>query len=447
MHSDTPLLLPLASTTLVFGLEWFPLLGGSVRRQSRRLARKYGASHLVLSGEQAGSVGVARLRKLRPGRKVRLQSAAQSLASLFPQGTVALVLPLSEHGWWLVAVHEGAVVARTDRVYMSLDQAQAALSDVRVAYPQLRDLTQDADTAPGLHDLQASGAAASLLHKVSRWHSVFPMPVQLLALTLTVVAVAPPAWTWFQAKGVQPQVQAQPDTQLAWQLAIRQATQARCLHGLQGTQPVLNALYELPVAIAGWHLFQVECSAGRSAWMCQGDYQRRQQAASNDGFLRLAPSSWTSHFPTMDLAKVRWTVAAPCTLFSSQSLNSAAHNERHLFSSWQAIRPAFSRMEAGHSQALPIDPPRDNKGQVLAQPVDLITPLYREVHIQGPLRSFELLLPHIASIEWRRLVLNLNEAIKPTLKNSQLNVTFLGVLHEIVSLPTRQTRADDAAPR
>ncbi|MBP6020186.1 MAG: type 4b pilus protein PilO2 [Burkholderiaceae bacterium] len=446
MHSDTPLLLPVASTTLVFGLEWFPLLGGQLRRQSLRLARKYGASHLVLSGEQAGSVGMASLRKLRPGRTVPLQSAAQSLASLFPQGTVAVILPLQEHGWWLAAVHEGAVVVRTDRVYVSLDQAQAALSDLRVAYPQLRDLTQDAGTAPSLHDLQASGAATSLLHKVSRWHSVLPMPVQLLALALTMVAVAPPVWKWSQAKGVQPQVQAQPDTQLAWELAIRQATHARCLHGLQGTQPVLNSLYELPVAIAGWHLAQVECSAGRSAWMCQGDYQRRNQIASNDGFLRLAPSLWTSRFPTLDLAKVTWTVAATCTLFSSQSLQAAAHNEQYLFSAWQAIRPAFSRMEAGQPQTLPVNPPRDNKGQALVQPIGLTAPLYREVHIQGPLRSFELLLPHIASVEWRRLVLSLNEAIKPTLKNSQLNVTFQGVLYENESLPTRQVRADDDAP-
>lgn len=447
MHSQTPLLLPLASTTLVFGLEWFPLLGGRLRRQSLRLARKYGASHLVLSGEQAGSVGMASLRKRRSGRKAPLQSAAQSLASLFPQGTAALILPLPEHGWWLAAVHEGAVVARTDRVYASLDLAQAALADVRLAYPQLRDLSQAADSPLGLHDLQASDPAVSQLHKVSRWHSVLPMPVQLLAWALMVVAMAPPVWKWFQAKGVQLPVQVQPDTQLAWQLAMRQATQARCLHGLQGTQPVLNALYELPVAIAGWHLTQVECSAGRSAWMCQGDYQRRQQAASNDGFLRLAPSSWTSRFPTMDMAKVAWTVAAPCTLFNSQSLNSAAHNERHLFSAWQAIRPAFVRMDAGQSRALPVNPPRDSKGQVLAQPVDLITPLYREVHIQGPLRSFELLLPHIVSVEWRRLVLNLNQTIKPTLKNSQLNVTLLGVLHETVSSSADQVRADNAAPR
>ncbi|NYT66517.1 type 4b pilus protein PilO2 [Alcaligenaceae bacterium] len=437
MHSDTPLLLPSASSILVFGLEWFPLLGGGLHRQSLRLARKYRASHVVLSGEQAGSVGMTRLRKRASGRKTPLQSAAQSLASLFPSGTVALILPLAEHGWWLVAAHEGAVVARTDRVYETLDQALNALSDVRLAYPQLQDLSQDTDIAPGLSDLYASSASNNRLQKVGRWDSVLPVPVQWLALALTVVAIAPTVWQWVHTKQAQPAVQAEPDTQLAWQLAVRQATQARCLHGMQGTQPVLSSLYDLPVVIAGWQLASVECTAGRSAWMCQGDYQRQQQEATNDGFLRSSPSRWTSRFPTMDLAKVSWAVAAPCTLFSSPALNSANHNERHLFSAWQAIRPAFSRLEAGQSQALPVNPPRDSKGQVLVQPVDLQAPLYREVHIQSPLRSFELLLPHIASVEWRRLALTVNQAIKPTLKSSQLNVTFLGVLHEVASLSTR----------
>lgn len=289
MHSTTPLLLPFTSTTLVFGLEWFPLLGGPLRRLSRRLARKYGASHLVLSGEQAGSVGMVCLRKQRPARQVTLHSAAQNLASLFPQGTVALILPLPEHGWWLVAVHEGAVVARTDRVYAAQSQAVAALADLRVAYPQLRDLTDESAASLSLHDLQANSTAVGVLHKVNRWHSVVPMPVQLLALMLTLAAVVPPVWTWARPGKVKHVVQAQPDTHLAWQQALRQATQTRCLHGLQGTQPVLNALYELPVVIAGWQLTQVECSAGRSAWMCQGDYQRRQQTASNDGFLRVMP--------------------------------------------------------------------------------------------------------------------------------------------------------------
>lgn len=147
----------------------------------------------------------------------------------------------------------------------------------------------------------------------------------------------------------------------------------------------------------------------------------------------------------MDKAKTTWTVAASCTLFNSQHVQSSAHNERHLLSAWQAIRPAFTRMEAGQSQSLPVNAPRDNQGQVLPRPADLVVPLYRELHIQSPLRSFELLLPHIASVEWRRLLLSLSEAVKPTLKSSQLNVTFLGVLHENQTLSASALGADKPA--
>src|SRR3546814_13669424 len=98
----------------------------------------------------AGSVG---LLALKPGRsqKKELYSAAQNVAALFATGTFALLLELERIGYWLVAVHEGAVVARTDRFYLSREDAGQVLDELRLAYPHL--LVLGAPNAPAMPSL------------------------------------------------------------------------------------------------------------------------------------------------------------------------------------------------------------------------------------------------------------------------------------------------------
>ncbi|NLC35365.1 MAG: hypothetical protein GX772_02770, partial [Alcaligenaceae bacterium] len=95
--------------TLVFGLEWFPLLGNHPQGQARSLARRQRASHYVVAVGAAASAGVWRAgAKIRSAQ--RCCSAAAVLASLHPRGTVAVILPLPGNRQWLAAVHEGAVM-------------------------------------------------------------------------------------------------------------------------------------------------------------------------------------------------------------------------------------------------------------------------------------------------------------------------------------------------
>ena len=188
MQAQEPVLLSLANSTLVFGLDWFPLLGAQAQRQSRRLARRYRASHLVCTGEQVAAAGVVSLRLRGTARKQHSHSAAQALAGLFPNSTVALILPLpDQQGWWMAAVHQGTVIARTDRRYPSLEQAVVALDDLRLAYPQLHYLDASSPDAPTLSQIESSLAQQSALHRAVRWHSVLPLPVQLFVLVLLLV--------------------------------------------------------------------------------------------------------------------------------------------------------------------------------------------------------------------------------------------------------------------
>src|SRR5690606_21936348 len=102
------------ATHLAFGLEWLPLVTGKPERSAHRLARQHKASHLVMSTDSAASVGLAFVGRSSPLRRRTVHSAAQIVAQLFEVGTVALVLCLPGSLYWMVAVHEGAVLSRTD---------------------------------------------------------------------------------------------------------------------------------------------------------------------------------------------------------------------------------------------------------------------------------------------------------------------------------------------
>src|SRR5690554_6479316 len=86
---------------LVFGMEWFPLLGNHPQGQARSLARRRRASHRVMAAGAAASVGLLRARA-KGWSGHRLCSAAAIFAGLHPIGTVAAILPFPGNRQWLV---------------------------------------------------------------------------------------------------------------------------------------------------------------------------------------------------------------------------------------------------------------------------------------------------------------------------------------------------------
>lgn len=436
MQAQEPVLLSLANSTLVFGLDWFPLLGAQAQRQSKRLARRYRASHLVFSGEQVAAVGLVSLRLRGTARKQQHHSAAQVLAGLFPNSTVALILPLpGQQGWWMAAVHQGTVIARTDRRYPSLELAVVALDDLRLAYPQLRYLDASNTDTPTLSQIESSLGQQSALHKVVRWNSVLPLPVQLFVLILLLVLLLPKMWQGWREKAVSASPVAHADAGLLWQQAIAQAVQSRFLHGVPATHALLESFYQLPVNLAGWQLNQAECIAGASRWACSASYLRQTRWASNYGFLNLTPTDWTSRFPSMDLVRVAWSVPVGTSPLANQALKATADIDRHWLSELQAIRPAFTQMTVGQPVVVPVAAPLNQQGLPLPRPDGLPMYAYRSVQINGPLRSFALVLPHVSAMQWRRALLTLSDNAPATLASSQLSVSFQGDLYETPSQP------------
>lgn len=431
MANDELVIMPLPSATLVFGLQWLPLLGGKVERVGSRLARHHRATHMVLAGDSAASVGIARLKGGRTQRKVGLYSAAQNVAQLFSAGTIALLLDLGQAGFWLVAVHEGAVIARTDRLFGSSADARLVLSELCQSYPQLVVLGDpQAPVSPGLGAIEAASSHHSRLRALRRWTPILPWPVQFFLLALVLVLLVPRA-----LHGLRPNVRApaqrQPDDPgLAWKAAVDKAIQGRIVHGLAGTRSLLDTLHLLPVRVGGWALKEAECTRQLHKWRCHARYDRSTAQASNSEFLAGAPAHWRVEFISIEQARPTWEAGSFGVPVSVAHLKTSSHNERELFSSLQSIRMAFNQMQIGQPSPLPLSVPSDEKGQMHPKPPGLTMYQSRSLRFSGPLRSASLMLPYAASIEWNKALLVVRDVDKPGLTNSGLSLSLQGVLYE-----------------
>lgn len=428
MSSSRAFIKTVSSVSLVFGLEWFAILGGTVSREVRRIARQNKATHVAYAGDDAASVGVTTLHSAKRG--VVLYSAAQLVAQRFNTGAVVIVVQLDGARWWLVAVHEGAVIARTDHVCTTQDEVSALIGQLRQAYPALSVLHDDDDSLP-VSGLVESLSVNAELRRVAYSNRVLSRPFARIVLTvLMVFLVYKVLGVWADFNRSRDAVAHDVVPEEAWNKALLDTINAHWVHGAAGTRDVLLSLYDQPVEVAGWRLLRIECAASPAQWQCHADYSRHDTEASNERFLGAAPPKWTVSFTPLDQVQVRWTLASKGLSLGRARLHTGRDNERGLFSRLQAIRPAFALMNIDTPDALPIPAPMDQAGQVIPKPPGMPRFRTRAVRVQAPLRSLALLLPHCDAMGWHRLVISMSPQTQPDLTHSRLNVTLQGVLYE-----------------
>ncbi len=445
MVNERSILLPLPAATLVFGMEWQPTVGVRAQRLGSRLARQHKASHMVVSGDSAGSVGVVALKSVRRSQKTLLYSAAQNVAQLFGVGTVALVLEIEGAGYWLVAVHEGAVIARTDSLHVSAQAASGILAELQQAYPRLVMLGEaGSPSLPTLADIAAASSTLSRLVVIRRWTAVLPLPVQLLVFILVLILLVPRLWNmWQPVAAAETKAVIEPTS--AWRLATNKALQAHVIHGVPGTRALLDALYIIPVSVGGWSLRQVECRPDARWWRCQARYDRRSRDASNSGFLDSSPKHWATVFTSMEQADPTWRADAPSMPLADRRVRTSAQNDKELLSSLQAIRPAFAQLQLSGSSPLAVAAPLDDRGIAIARPAEIPVFMSRKVTVNGPLRSGSLLLPYTSLITWHKAVLTLNDIERPGLNRSRLHLSLEGALYELATVAPQAVQAPGTA--
>lgn len=421
--------LPVHTFHLAFGLEWQPLISGRASRSARRIARQRKASHLVLDGQSPASFGYGTLR--RSGLQGRvLYSAAQNMARLYSTGTVACILQLDTGGYWLVAVHEGAVMSRTDVICRSIEQARQILEALRRSHPRLTVLKAGHD-APGLDTIARASDAGTSLRDTGRRRRQWLLRLGLLNSAAAALVSMFGAWHPRVAPTNQSGMPAA-EAEARWLRAIQDAERDMTLHGVAATLAAVRQLHDVPARISGWELARVACQAHGALWQCNAQYDRRHPQANNKGLLTSVAPEWRLSFPTIERASATWEFHTPTLAAPASRLKTAAYNRRYLQSAWQGIRPAFNRIEVGPTNAIDIQTPLDDDGRPLPQPSGMPRYSRSAVQFEGPLRSVSLLLPHTHSIGWRSLSLAMGAPTQPSLESSRLRVTLHGDLYELL---------------
>src|SRR5690606_7656985 len=106
--------------------------------------------------------------------------------------SVALRMALRPGLIWLVAVHEGLVIARTDRLFDDPEPADRLLAELKLAYPGL--IVAGETPAIGLADLAQMAQSAGQAGQISalrRLRRPLPRPVSILFCVLGLAAVLP----------------------------------------------------------------------------------------------------------------------------------------------------------------------------------------------------------------------------------------------------------------
>src|SRR3546814_568678 len=156
-----------------------------------------------------------------------------------------------------------------------------------------------------------------------------------------------------------------------------------------------DTLFPYTTLFRSWRLRQAECAAQAAKWQCQARYERQSADASSRGFLEgMGPGS-NIEFTSLDHAVLRWTAASGSVPLARQRLIGSSENERHFFSAMQGLRTAFSHLQIGKPQPLPISAPKDEQDKPVVRPTHLFAYFSRSLHISGPALGQPVVASHL----------------------------------------------------
>lgn len=434
MADDTMWCERLDGKCLVFGLDWLPLLGGHTRKQAMAKARRYRATHCVTPSEHAAAMGLIQFPRSEALRHEPYYAAAQIVAGMYPSGTVAVSIAIQPGRYWLVAVHEGAVIARTDILLGSAQQITNLIDELRLAYAHIRhlDAAQGKPNAPGLGALAGAADDRALLWQIpGRWA---PKGLSAFVVVVCVVAgggalVAGAAGRWLSGQAAPGPLSAQATMQ-AWVSARSAATASVLVHGVDGMQQLLLSLYRVPVQVSGWRVVSVLCKPLSSTWRCTAFLRRRSRHANNQRLMASAPHGWALRFLSVDDVEADWTVTRAATPLSEAVLNDGRWGDKYWLSSLQHISRAFVTLKASPAVAHKFPAPVDAQGVMLPRPEGFRAYQVRSLQVDGPLRSYSLLLPNLTGVRWQQVALTFKNLERPTLQQSQLHLSAKGERYE-----------------
>ncbi|QEI07725.1 type 4b pilus protein PilO2 [Pigmentiphaga aceris] len=430
--------LPQRDVTLVFGMSWHTILGSQLVQEARHRAAAAGATHLVHADMQAESVGTIRLsRAHRSGHAGRLYSAAQLFARLHPRGVAIACLTLPGGATWVGAVRDGTVLARTDVVYASVSEAEAAVDSLlaqepdSICYGQIlarRVQPLDLDMLAG--DLPAQ----ALLQLRPRAWTAVPRSLIFLLVLCVAVPLGQRGWQTYQAKQRQVLEAQRAATRLdpatAWRERYTQHLAGVTLLAHEDLPQALETLAQVPLNVAGWRFDGARCEpALQTGWSCEAIYQRGMQSASNAGFASSASSGWRMLWAPFDQVMPTFTSNLPPRPLTLSALVPLSQQNLNVVSRLQVLRAAFGNAEIGPAEIVEVGQPQELDGTGITRPGDAPVLSRRRIRLSGPMRSLYALAAAEGPYRWSRLTLAVQPSSRPTLKLSALMATLEGVLY------------------
>ena len=416
---------------IVFGLNWMPIMGGVPKELGRRRARLLRATHFLVIGESAAVVGCGAIKdtrryegKERLDRSGALFSAAAMFAAEHALGIVAGLFEIPNKGYWLIAVNAGLVLAQTDRLIVTLDEAQLAVTALENRFPSLRLLALqkiESEALPSwmVGDLKREGR----LYRLSV--SVSPFLTGIVALVF--VGCLYGSWVFLH----RPPVPIKPSAESAdirWAQVMSKFSSSHSIHDPDHLFEVLQSWQKAPLKPGGWQLRRIFCETASMDWHCAAHYQRIQRMARSEQLDAAKPEKWNLDLIDLDHAALRWEIRAAASTFQTVSSSTP-------FKIWmsylQSVTPVFESIEIGSGTRITIQAPVDEYGVVIDRPAHIKSLKRRSLSIKGPLRSASALKGLTVPVRWRSVHLNVGSVAGVGITRSALLVHLIGEVYEV----------------
>lgn len=429
--SSTHRVKPLAKTVVVrnafgqpviFGMDWTAVVGGQPLKLARKRARLMRATHYLLTGAPAMTVGCVQLERQYFAQSCGIYSAATLFAVAYPSAAVACLVRFEE-GCWMVASHSGSIISDTDRWFADAAAALDALNTIRLRFPNLvvyEELVASSAQLPVWLNDKCSEQARMSAYQTAR------LGGKSRVVALALIGATGVWLNLVQQSSEEGTAVTQTNPGQRWLDTMGRYAQQHPVHGFADLMRVMAAWRRVPFDPAGWQLLRVQCEPVLSDWSCAAHYRRQHRFALNQHLVAVKPGDWEFHAVALDRATLTWSL-----LQAGQPLDFSHEPLRvDWMTSLQRLSPLFEHIQLGLAAKLPMHAPVDSQGRVLERPAGLPNWHQRSLALKGPLRAMTALQELTAPIRWRSATLEVGNISGQELTRSALVVQLIGDLFE-----------------
>ncbi|MEI8401616.1 MAG: hypothetical protein WCG12_12500 [Alcaligenaceae bacterium] len=410
---------------LIFGMDWTAIVGGQPLKLARKHVRLVGATHYLLVGAPATTVGCVQLEKQYFAQSCGIYSAAALFSVAYPSAAVACLVRFEEGGSWMVASHSGSIVSETDRWFVNTQAAVDALNDIRVRFPNLvvhEQLIASSTQLPAWLNEKCSEQARVLSQQTAR------EGIKTRAAALALIIFLGVWIHWFYQRPAHDDTLTQVQPTQRWADAMVHYAQQHPMHRFSDLLQVMTAWRRVPFDPVGWQLLRVQCEPVLLDWSCAAHYRRRHRFALNQHLEAVKPAEWDFHAVALDRATLTWSLS-----HAAQPLDLTLEPVRvDWMSSLQRLSPLFEHIQLGLAAKLSIHAPLDSQGRPLERPAGLPNWHQRSLALKGPLRALSALQELTTPVRWRSATLEVGNISGQELTRSVLVVQLIGDLFEYI---------------